>query len=199
MKPLTKLIATGIFGLVITGLIFLLLVSPALSKVASLHEESKSKKTELVTLEQQIRAYQTAEADLSKADQRQKISDSFVTREDLVTAIQGVERSAQLTNTQESKTITDDVENPTKGEKRPAVIVGKKLIEEIPYQLSLKNDYVGTVNFLRYLEHLPQFSEVTEITLSAETESSEAGSIRTGQVLGTIDAVFFVKTYGADE
>ncbi|MDP4001192.1 MAG: hypothetical protein Q8P83_03050 [bacterium] len=200
MKPLTKLVATGFSGLVIAGLVFVLLVSPALSKVSELHEESKMKKTELATLEQQIRAYQTAEADLSKAAQREKISDSFVSREDLVVAIQSVEKAAIVTRTEETKTITDKVENPVKGEKSKPVIPGKKLIEEVPYRLLIKNNYVGVVNFMRYLEHLPQFSEVTNITLSAETTSVTAGGnpIPTGQVLGTIDAAFFIKTYDSD-
>lgn len=200
MKPLTKLVATGFFGLVIAGLVFVLLVSPALSKVSELHEKSKMKKTELATLEQQIRAYQTAKADLSKAAERERISDSFVSREDLVVSIQGVEKAAIVTGTEETKTITDKVENPVKGEKPTLVIPGKKLVEEVPYRLLIKNNYVGVVNFIRYLEHLPQFSEVTNITLSAETTTATAGSnpIPTGQVLGTIDAVFFIKTYDSD-
>jgi hypothetical protein len=50
---------------------------------------------------------------------------------------------------------------------------------------------------LRYLEHLPQFTEISKIDLSAEqVESAESREpVRTGRVLGTIDGVFFLKDY----
>ena len=197
MTALTKLIISSVGGLVVAVLLLVFLVNPTLNKVSELNEESRDKKTKLDTLEQQMRAYQTAQEDLAQAVERQRISDSLVTRENLEAAVLSVEAAATLTRTEESKKITDVVENPLKkAEDAKPVVTNKIQIEEIPYRLSLKNDYVGVVNFLKYIENLPQFSEVTKITLSAELIQSgdeDVPPIRTGKILADIEALFFIR------
>jgi hypothetical protein len=198
MKALTKLTIIAVGGLSAIIIIFFLMVSPTLDKVSRLNEEFAEKKTALSTLEQQARAYQTAKLDLSQATERDRITRTIVDKENLVIAIQNIEEGAIVTRTEEQMRITDRVENPKKVEEALVPIIKNKvLIEEIPYRLELKNNYVGLVNFLRYVENLPEFSEVVKLVFSAELIKSDdinSPPVRTGQVLGSFDALFFVDT-----
>jgi len=72
--------------------------------------------------------------------------------------------------------------------------VKKSGINEIKYSVLTLNDFAGTVSFLSYLEHLPHFTEISKIILSAETqESSQKTRVHTGKVIGSFEGVFFVK------
>jgi hypothetical protein len=198
MRALTKLVVMGIGGLVLAVLILVVLVNPGLKRTHELNQISTEKKTKLSALEKQMKAYQTAQADLAQAVERQRITESLLTRETLEEAVISVESAASITQTEESKKITDEVENPEKNnEVRTPVVTSKIQIEEIPYRLSTKNHYIGVVNFIKYLENLPQFSEIEKITLSAElieSEIEDTSPIRTGLILGDIEALFFIRT-----
>jgi hypothetical protein len=65
---------------------------------------------------------------------------------------------------------------------------------EIPYVLNVTNDYVSILDVLAYLEHLPHFTEVAKIVLSADTVPGPDNTvIHTGRVLGNIHGVFFIR------
>lgn len=195
MSALTKLISFCLAGLIVSALLFVFLIKPALFDSAELNQQINAKKTELVTLEQQIAAYKTAQSDLSKAKRKDEVVSAIVKKEDLVLAVKSLELAASRTGTLEELNI-EEVEDKAK-EKSPPVISAKSGLQEVPYQITITNNFVGTINFLSYLEHLPQFTEVTLLTLAAEKQESEVpggAPSYTGRVLGSINGVFFVTT-----
>ncbi|MBI2356204.1 MAG: hypothetical protein HYV13_03315 [Candidatus Doudnabacteria bacterium] len=186
---LSLILASGLLGCL---LIFIFLLNPSLNQLTALSGNLTQKKLELATVEHQVVAYQNAQADLSKAAQKERIFNAFLVREDLVAAVKHLEAAAAATKTQESLKIDEPDQDP---KNKPQPVVDVKGLEEIPYRVLTLNDYIGTIQFLRYLEHLPEFTEVSKITLSAETVDSEVSKtkIYTGKVFGSIDGVFFVK------
>lgn len=196
MNTSLKLLMISLGGLLASILLFVLLVNPRQVQLVDLNRVIKEKKTELITLEQQITAFNNAQSDLSKASRKNEILSTFVIREDLVAAVKSLEAAAVATDTDETLKINEPLSNVKKSQdKIPAVIEGKLGLDEIPYRITSYNDFLGTVQFLRYLEHLPQFTEVYKINLSAETlESDLTGErIYTGRILGVLDGVFFTK------
>ena len=199
MKAVTKSIITATIGLTAGVLIFLFLIQPALSRLSELSRNLQDKKQREITLEQQIRAYKTAQSDLSRADQKDKIFNSLVTKENLVQAVESLERGASVTGTDHTLDISEEAPAPTAAAKNKTapvnVLINRAGLTEVVYRLSIKNDFIGTVQFLDFLEHLPQFTEITKINLSAETAEGSSGQnvVKTGQVLGSIDGVFVIK------
>lgn len=195
MNTSLKLAVISLGGIVVSILLFVLLVNPRQVQLADLNRVIKEKKIELITLEQQITAFNNAQSDLSKASRKAEILSTFVIREDLVGAVKSLEAAAAATRTDETLKIKDEAPTVKPQDKTPAVIEGKSGLDEIPYRVTSYNDFIGTVQFLQYLEHLPQFTEIYKINLSAETLESELTGERvyTGRVLGIIDGVFFTK------
>lgn len=192
MKVLSRIIVISIIGAIASLLLVVLAVKPVLNDVTDSNLIVKQKKTELATLDQQIRAFKNAQSDLAKATRKDEIANAIVPKENLVVAVKDLEVAAAKTNTAE----TIDLREPDVGQAKPAdVISGKQGVAEVPYKLTIINDFVGTQSFISYLEHLPHFTEISKITLSAETREGDKSSvIHTGKLVGTFDAVFFVKS-----
>ncbi len=196
MTSSLKLIAISVGGVAASILIFVFLLNPRQVQLTDLNRVIKERKIELITLEQQITAYNNAQSDLSKASRKNEILSAFVIREDLVGAVKSLEAAATATGTDETLKINEDSPKSVKPQdKTPDVIEGKQGLGEIPYRVTSYNDFIGTVQFLQYLEHLPQFTEIYKINLSSETLESELTGERiyTGRILGVIDGVFFIK------
>ncbi|MBI4049549.1 MAG: hypothetical protein HY395_01895 [Candidatus Doudnabacteria bacterium] len=180
-------------GLFICLGVYFFLFKPVLNQLSAQSEVLRQKNVEVATMRQQIIAYKSAQTDLSKAVEKDRILNALLQREELVSAIKNLEKAASVTKTSETLKINepgaeqDNLPDP--------VVEAGGYLGEIPYRVSTINDFLGTVQFLRYLEHLPQFTEIAQINLSAETVDSDTqGRIYTGKVFGTIDGVFFVKT-----
>lgn len=200
MTASVKLFIAIFTGLAIIFVVLLVGVFPFVAKVRDLNVEAMEKKTELLNLEAQIQAYQLAQADLNKAGNRQQIIDAIVERENLAAAIELLERATQETKIDHVLSIQDYTAAAGSGRSSnppPQVIDGKKAIDEVPYSLNMEGNYLSLVSFLRLLEHLPHFTEVTKINLYAETTSAsrEQTPVHSGQILGTIDGIFFVKKH----
>ncbi len=192
MKGLAKNLAIFVSGLIVAILLVLFGIKPMLGEISAIHDNIKQQKTELLTLDQQILAFKTAQSDLSKATRREEIDTAIPTRETLVDSVKDLELAMSQTLTSHELKIKD----PTleKNNKLKEVTTNRPGIEEIPYTLIMTNDFVGILNALAYLEHLPHFTEISKIDLSAETTSSAGGeAVHTGRVIGNIQGVFFVK------
>jgi hypothetical protein len=199
MKGLTRIFLTIVIGLAFCLVIYLLLVKPSLNRMTVLSKELLTKRVEAITLEQQIRAYKTAQSDLSKATEKDKIANLIPKREDLVQSVISMEEAVNITATEHDLKINDDritsskAPAPRTKEGTPQVLTSKPGLLEITYRLSSNNDFTNTVRLLKYLEHLPQFTEIYKINLSAQTTDSADGAVRTGNVLGTFDGIFVIK------
>jgi Tfp pilus assembly protein PilO len=192
MTATTKLLIITVSGIISCILLGFLLIKPTLQKASSLNADLLAKKTEVKTLEQQILAFRSAQADLSKVTQRDRILTAIVESEDLVAAVQDIEAAAQKVNSTHKLTI-DDNQDPRNA---PAPVVkNKRGVKEVPYSLSMKNSYEQLVEFLMYLEHLPHFTEISGMRIQAEVSGTAEGQLpqQTGNVNVTLDGVFFVK------
>lgn len=200
MKAATKLIITGAGGLIICLVLVFVLIKPTLTKVNDLNTQLKSRKTEVKTLDQQITAFKSAQSDLSRATQRDRILGAVVEGEDLVSAIEVIEDAARITATKHTLTIPEQVVGP-KSKPQPPVLKGVPGVKEVPYQLSANTDFQNLIYFLQYLEHSPHFTEITGIRLVAEIASSgssfEKTAVTTGNVITNIDGIFFIKNGSA--
>lgn len=195
MKAFPKLLITAVGWLVVTLAVYFFLVSGQISKVSMLNSELKAKKTEAAKLDQQIRAYKNAQSDLSRATQKERIVQTIPTKEDLVNAIVGVEKAAAKTHSEQTLKINEIAPDD---KNKPAPVLKNSGLEEVPYRLTVKNDFAGLVNFISYLEHLPQFTEVSTINFSAELTQSGEQKVSTGGVFGNIDGVFVIKGKGVE-
>ncbi|HEV8601356.1 MAG TPA: hypothetical protein VGQ87_02020 [Patescibacteria group bacterium] len=197
MTSISKLIVVLASVIIIVLLLFTFLINPVLGRLPDLNKQLAQKKSELALLGQQIQAFNNAQSDLSKASRKQEILNIFVDKENLVTAVKNIERDASLTETIETLKINED--KLKEKVKSPPVIANATGLTEIPYQLQITNSFAGVIDFLRYLEHLPQFTEITKIDLSPETEQSDNSKapVRTGRAFGSINGVFFLKNYEA--
>jgi ABC-type transport system involved in cytochrome bd biosynthesis fused ATPase/permease subunit len=195
MKALSRIILINIVGACATFLLVVFVVRPILGEVVSTNQTVKSKKSELNLIDQQILAFKTAQSDLSKATRKDEITNAIQPKENLVLAVHDLEAAAAHTNTTESLDVKDPVSTAdSAAPKNPDVVAGKQSIKEVPYALTTLNDFSGTVNFLSYLEHLPHFTEISKILLTAETqESQQKTPVHTGKIIGSFNAVFFVK------
>jgi len=177
-----------------------LLISPQIHHVNSLNDTVKQKKIELATLDQQIRAYKNAQADLAKATRKQDISGAIVTKENLVEPVLDLEAAASKAGTLEILNLKELESNvPTKKDKNSDVLTRAVAgITEVDYDLNTVSDYVGFVKFLAYLEHLPHFTEIGKVVLTAESLTStiqqQSVSVNTGKIDGNLQGVFFIKT-----
>lgn len=194
MTALVKLVSTLLGGLLLCLIIYFFLLNPALSQLSIFSDTLRQKNVELATLQQQITAYKNAQTDLAQAVQKDQIFEAFLSREELVAAVKNLESAAVVTRTVETLKITEPEADSNSKPKK--VVESVDSLKEIPYRVSTLNDYVGTIQFLMYLEHLPQFTEISKITLSAETVDSDtaAGRVYTGKIFGSLDGVFFVKS-----
>ena len=193
MSALIRNIVIFVCGIIFTFLLIFLGIKPILNDVDGLYTKVKLQKTEVLTLDQQILAYKTAQSDLSKADRKEEIETAIPTRETLIEAVLDLELAMNLTGNDHDLQIRDYTEATLT--KPDAITSGRRGIEEIPYTLSFTNDYLSVLSALAYLEHLPHFTEISKIDLSAETvPGPENTAINTGRVFSNIQGVFFIKT-----
>lgn len=194
MKALTKIGITSIIGFIACMLVYIFVINPALARITILNKEITDKKQESMILEQQIKAYQVAKADLAKAIEQELIATSIVNKEDLVRAILNMESAIEATNTTHSLKINEYIPNPKVKAPDP-VTQGRRGVDEVAYRLSTTNTYTNFVDLLKYLEHLPQFTEVSKVIISAELDEDSTADVpvHTGRIFGSTDAVFFVR------
>lgn len=193
MKSFAKILITIAVGTLGCFIVYMLLIAPSTARTIALSDELRTKRQEEITLEQQALAFRTAQSDLSKATDKNKVLNAIVDKEHLVTAIQSLEAGANLTETVHELKINEEAP----GKPKPVqVLADKGGLTEVPYRISTINTYAGTIRMLEYLEHLPQFTEIYKINLSAELKDAANSSspTRTGRVLGSIDGVFLIKT-----
>ena len=190
MKNQTRLILISVVGAVVSLGLTLFVVKPNLRKVTDLKNQVSTKKTELKQLEEQIVIYKNSQHDLSLASGKELISSTLVPGEELQLAIIEIENAALLTGVTESINILDDVVKTTK----PQVVPGKTYLAEVEYDISTSSDFIQLINFIKYLEHLPHFTEIARISLQSAGGSSAEGSFaRSGVINGSINSVFFVQ------
>jgi hypothetical protein len=204
MNTTTRLIVNIVGGLLLVAAASFYLVRPSLKEVAKLNDQLAEKKTEAKTLEQQILAYKSAQSDLSKATEQQRIFDAVVDREGLVDPIIIIESAAAKTLTTHQLNIKEaqsagklaDLNQRGAAPVQQEVIPGKVGVTEVPFTISVKNDFVGLLNFLGLLEHSPYITELVELEFAAETVKAENSDIAipTGAVLGELNGIFFIKS-----
>ena len=183
MKALTKNIVISSLGLVLFLGIAFFLVSPQISQVKTLNTALVEKKIEVETLQRQLQAFKTAQSDLARATQKERIANAILPKELMTNVIEQVENSALAVKASEDMSIDDPFINASA---QPPMITGLSEVVEVPYRLTVvSGDYTPLIDFFSYLEHLPNFTEVSKMDLSASDDASE--------ISVTIDAVFFSK------
>ncbi len=197
MTGYTRLITYSVSGVLLAGSLFVFVLKPALNRGAELAQEERTSKAELDRLDNQILAYKTAQSDLAKAVQKDMLSSVIVQETDLGIPIEEVEAGAKATgSTYQFKILRDSLsEEQEEGQRRSARAAAAKRVldqteyEEVPYTLTVQNSsYTSLISFLKYLEHIPHFTEVSGVDMSWQ-ESDEVPDF----VSATINGVFLVK------
>ncbi|HEX9503102.1 MAG TPA: hypothetical protein VF974_02150 [Patescibacteria group bacterium] len=195
MKNQTKIIAISLFGLIVSFGLVLSVVNPTLSKIDELNKAILIKIIEQKQLEEQITIFKNSQRDLARATGKQSISESVLKREDLQLAIQKIESAALATKVSESMAIVDETDPLKKGSVDKQLINGKSFITEVPYTLNVSSDFRQLIDFMRYMEHLPHFTEVSRISLQASGGSADSKGTfsHSGTIIGSIESVFFIQ------
>ncbi|MBX4204988.1 MAG: hypothetical protein KW788_02225 [Candidatus Doudnabacteria bacterium] len=208
LTPFTRIVLIVFLGVVLLVAATFVLILPSLNRIDTLNKDLVAKKTEISNLEQQIRAYQTAQSDLNRAVDKQEIFDAFLPKEKLVTVIKEMESAVANSGTGEEVLSIDDPflaaatgQPATKNAKKedPTLVGGLNNITLVPYELNFSNDYLGTIRLLSYLEHLPHFTEFSSFHFSAQTITPAAGTSQTqvlehtGKISGTIKGIFYAR------
>ncbi len=189
MTALTKIIIMSVAGAVVTAIFGWFVIEPAWSSVYSASEQLKQNQGTLMSLDQQLVALRAAQTDIKKATKAGDITGWVLDREQMVTAVAELERAAAQSGVVE----IIDIQNPDPTDPKADLVPGKRGVDEIHYRMATSSDFLGAINFLTYLEHLPHWTEISKINFSAEIKQADNGkTVRTGKVLGTIDGVFFV-------
>jgi len=189
MSATTKITFSSIIAGIIIIFMTFFFIKPTISQVSNLNTVFAEKKQELATTEQQIRAFRTVQSDLNQAVERGLLAEAIVEKTDLVEPIINVEKAASQSALIQTLDIIDDVKSQYK-----PILKDSADLEEIPYLLSTESDFFGFVNYLKYLEHLPQFTEVSKMNLTAEIiQAKDKPPTRTGKIFGNIEGAFFVK------
>lgn len=200
----TKIFITCALGLAATVILVFTVVQPLLQSTQAVNKELGYRKAELAKIERQIEEFKTAQADISRATFKDDVYDTIPIREDLSVAIQDTEVAAGLTNTIQSIQILE-TEATAQGNRRSRAQVESassifqklQLTTEVPYSLTVQNEFDGFVEYLQYLEHLPHFTEFSSISLNAavENQSTRPGGVseNSGLITGTLEGVFLVK------
>jgi hypothetical protein len=188
MKSFPKILLILSLGVVVSGGLVWFLINPALSSVDAINETAKAKQIELAVLEQQIRAFKTAQSDLAKATRKDEIANVIVAKEELVIPVKDIEAAAEKTLSAETKLIKEP------DAKAKPLLPRREGIGEVGYILTLNNDFVGMANFIAYLENLPHYTEISKIILSAETTGVGEVLVHTGRVFGNIEGILFMES-----
>lgn len=188
MKGLTKIIIILGLSAMVSLLLAVFLGVPVQRDVTTLNALVKEKKVEHDVLDQQLRAFKTAQSDLAKAARKDDLANAFVIKEDLVISVKELETAALKTQT----THTIRIKEPDP--KVKPVLANRIGFSEVNYELSTISVGFGSiVNFVQYLEHLPHFTEFSNIILSSETATSGSLAVRSGRIFGEFKGVFFIK------
>jgi Tfp pilus assembly protein PilO len=192
MKNLTKIFIICSIGIIVSLGLFFAVVNPTLSQIDDAKNQVSSKQSELQTLEEQIVTYKNSQTDLAQASQKDIIDSILVKRQDLTLPIQEIEQAAVISGVTESMQIQDPSLSQVS---TPAVVSGKATLDEIPYSLAVSGNFNQLVTFMQYLEALPHFTEVSGFDFSASAGQSNSGQLflHSGNITGTINAVFFTK------
>ncbi|MBX4187762.1 MAG: hypothetical protein KW793_01340 [Candidatus Doudnabacteria bacterium] len=203
MSGYSKLVTYILGGVALIAAVFFFLLNPALKRVASLANEQLQTKAEAERLEQQIMAYKTAQSDLSKAVNKELLYATVIDDKKLYIPIQEMEAGAKATeSTYQLKILRDSIDDVTQADLAPAErrkvasgegfkkVTSQNLLEEVPYTLIIQNaSYPQIMSFLKYLEHIPHFTEVSKISMSMQ-EIPETERLA---ITATIDGVYLVK------
>ncbi len=188
MSGATKLTAYVLGGAIVIGAVFILLAKPALNRVSQLSEKDRAGQAEINRLDQQILAYKTAQSDLSKAVDKDLLAAFVIDDKKLYEPIQEMENGGKRTGSSYQLKIERDSLEPqknTKGEvTTPAKVTKQNELEEVPYTLSVQNSsFIGVVNFMQYLEHIPHFTEVSDVLISINEDNGQIDTILKGVFL----------------
>jgi Tfp pilus assembly protein PilO len=195
MKSFTKFILIVIGGFLASVVLYAMVVRPNIAGIDQLFSKSIDKQTELKTVGEQITAYKNSQADLNAVQNKDRITSAILERENLEVAVQEIEAAATASGVESSISIHDDPAT-LKDQAASPVVQDKVKIDEIPYTLSVSGPYESVLKFIKYLEHLPHFTEISQIGMNATTtlSSGETTARHDGSVTSTIDAVFFIKS-----
>jgi hypothetical protein len=197
----TKILLNICGGILLTLLVAVFVFNPLQANVKALNGDLAKQASELDKIKKQIIEFQSAQSDLAKATFKDDIYDTVVIREDLSLVINDLEAAAERAGIEESIKIQEQAAAESPG--RRAVVtggVGSKvfdglsLSDEVVYSMAVEGGFSSMVNFLRYLENLPHFTELSKITLSSLPEAGLNGQSRSsGNLTGSLDGVFLVK------
>lgn len=201
MSGYSKLITYICGGIVLVAAAYFFLLSPALTRVSGLSSQEYGTRAEAERLELQINAYKTAQSDLSKATNKELLYATVIDDKKLYIPIEEIEAGAKATNTTyqfkiHRSSINETEEASAAGAGRRAAaeprkkVTSQNLLEEVPYTLIVQNpSYVQMVTFLKYMEHIPHFTEVSKISMSMQPLPENERTV----VTATIDGVLLVK------
>jgi len=182
---------------VLVGLVLL----PQISAVTRIKAEITKNRKQTVETRSEVQSYKDAQSNLRKLTGSDDMPEIFPARQDILHLVEGLERAVARTGGSHTLLMTDfdeqDAAAPNaKPVARPVVVKELNGLEEIPYQLEYFGDYRQTLNFLLYLENLPDVTFVKKLTLAAESVAVEgtAGDIlNTGRGFTQIQGLLFIR------
>lgn len=193
-------VTVGTVGIIAASL---WLVLPSLQTVDNLNKQLVDQKTQMVNLQQQIKAYQTAESDLKKAVNKDEILDAILVKENMVTVIKQMEVGITTSKATEPVLAINDPFITTvnaapknTGKKDVPIIGGLNSVVFVSYSLTLKDDFAGMISLFSSLEHLPNFTEFSTFQLAAETAPAANPDVpppHTGMINASINGIFYAQ------
>lgn len=204
VKGLKNNIWMTLIGILVISLaLVLFVVVPVLGKIGELRVELDTSEEAIAKAIMEVENYQAAVKEFKRiAGGSDQITQMFPLRDEMIFLVREIEEAVSVAGASSELKLTDKVEEPkpvrTAGsaeEVIPPLVSGLVNIEEVPYKLTLNSSYRDLVDFLLKFEHLPYISEITKISITADTEQSEVTKtlINTGSGTSKLEGVFFIR------
>ncbi len=194
----TKVLIIILAIAVITCALIFFAVLPQIRAVNETKKEIDLNKRQIASIQNKIKSYQEVHNTFKQITGSDEVPQIFPKREEMVTLIEGLEKSVTLSGGSHSLSITDnDSQKPGAGKKaeQEGIVKGLSKVREVPYTIQYYGDFRQTVNLLSYLENLPFVTYFTRVSLATESQKAETAlnTTNTGYAFTQIDGLLFVK------
>jgi len=187
----------------IVALFIVLVVVPQMDGITAVRgqiEETRRKTSEIVV---EVKSYEQSFSELNRiGDSREAIAGMFPQREDMVTAVEALERSVARAGGAHILSITDLKEQVAESRDRSIdskpiepLLAGLTALEEVPFTVEVAGGYRSLADFFLGLENSGFTVLIDKINITAEAKQNPDGILlNTGIGIGRFDGVFFVRS-----
>jgi Tfp pilus assembly protein PilO len=199
----SKTVLIIISVVLVFGIMIYFGVFPLLDKVRGIQDKISENDQQLVDLAKLINGYKSVSIKFSKVeDYMAEVSAVFPLREDSAAIVESIENAVLKSGVTADLVIVDhseDAPGNTAGSnttsEKTAVVNRLAGLDEVPYNLHFSGNYSQIANLFQYLENMPFFTQLSELSVSAETflpQNAKMGT-HSGIGMGDIQGVLFVK------